>query len=205
VSVRLIREIHRELLTGARGSHLEPGELRQSQNWIGPGGCTLAEATFVPPPPAVVPQSLGELEHFLHEKSDLPLLIRIGLAHAQFETIHPFLDGNGRVGRLLITFLLCERGVLRKSVLYLSLAPVDGLVSPAYVVARPFKGNDVRYFNYLFRTPEYMQEVENFSRGIVSDRNRLYWQSFKQMPTPRPRVENSRPLSVSSGTRTGGS
>lgn len=120
VSVRLIREIHRELLTGVRGSHLEPGELRRSQNWIGPGGCTLAEATFVPPPPDVVPEALGELERFLHNQSDVPLLVRIGLAHAQFETIHPFLDGNGRVGRLLIAFLLCERGVLGKPVLYLS-------------------------------------------------------------------------------------
>jgi Fic family protein len=120
VSVRLIREIHRELLTGARGSHLEPGELRRSQNWIGPGGCTLSEATFVPPPPQVVPEALGELERFLHADSALPMLVRIGLAHAQFETIHPFLDGNGRVGRLLITFLLCERGMLAKPVLYLS-------------------------------------------------------------------------------------
>jgi len=120
VSVRLIREIHRELLSGARGSHLEPGELRRSQNWVGPGGCTLSEATFVPPPPHVVPEALGDLERFLHGRSSLPMLIQIGLAHAQFETIHPFLDGNGRVGRLLITFLLCERGVLAKPVLYLS-------------------------------------------------------------------------------------
>jgi Fic family protein len=103
-----------------RGSRLTPGELRHSQNWIGPGGCTLAEATFVPPPPHEVPHALGDLERFLHAASDLPMLVRIGLAHAQFETIHPFLDGNGRVGRLLITFLLCERGILRKPVLYLS-------------------------------------------------------------------------------------
>lgn len=120
VSVRLIREIHTELLRGVRGSRLTPGELRRSQNWIGPGGCTLAEATFVPPPPAEVPAALGALESFLHVEDDLPLLVKIGLAHAQFETIHPFLDGNGRIGRLLITFLLCERGVLRKPVLYLS-------------------------------------------------------------------------------------
>jgi Fic family protein len=120
VSVRLIREIHAELLKGVRGSRLTPGELRKSQNWIGPGGCTLADATFVPPPPAEVPAALGALERFLHEHDDLPLLVKIGLAHAQFETIHPFLDGNGRVGRLLVTFLLCERGVLRKPVLYLS-------------------------------------------------------------------------------------
>lgn len=120
VSVRLIREIHERLLQGVRGSRLTPGELRRSQNWIGPAGCSLAEATFVPPPPHQVPADLGALETFLHAGSDLPELVQIGLAHAQFETIHPFLDGNGRVGRLLISFLLCERGILLKPVLYLS-------------------------------------------------------------------------------------
>src|SRR5690606_26580469 len=120
VSVRLIREIHEKLLEGVRGSHLTPGELRTSQNWIGPSGCSLNEATFVPPPAHEVPNLLADLEKFLHAESGLPLLIRIGLAHAQFETIHPFLDGNGRVGRLLITFLLCEQKVLTKPVLYLS-------------------------------------------------------------------------------------
>ena len=120
VSSRLIREIHAKLLTGVRGAHLAPGELRTSQNWVGPGGCTLTEAIFVPPPPAEVPDALSALESFLHADDSLPLLIKIGLAHAQFETIHPFLDGNGRVGRLLITFLLCERQILPKPVLYLS-------------------------------------------------------------------------------------
>jgi Fic family protein len=120
VSVRLLREIHTELMTGVRGSRLTPGELRRSQNWIGPGGATLATASFVPPPPEEVARALGDLETFLHRQDDVPLLVKIGLAHAQFETIHPFLDGNGRLGRLLITFLLCERGVLQKPVLYLS-------------------------------------------------------------------------------------
>ena len=120
LSVRLIREIHERLLDGVRGSRLAPGELRRTQNWIGSGGCTLSEATFVPPPPDIVPQALSDLEKFFHTESDLPLLIRIGLMHAQFETIHPFLDGNGRIGRLLITLLLCENGVLHKPVLYLS-------------------------------------------------------------------------------------
>jgi len=120
VSVRLIREIHAKLLSGVRGHHLTPGELRTSQNWIGPSGCTLNEATFVPPPPHEVPEALGALERFLHAETDLPLLVKIGIAHAQFETIHPFLDGNGRIGRLLITFLLCEENVLQKPVLYLS-------------------------------------------------------------------------------------
>src|SRR3954454_24797306 len=120
VCVRLIREIHEQLLRGVRGSKLTPGELRRTQNWIGPGGCTLKEATFVPPPPGDVQTLLGSLESFIHEDDGLPLLIKIGLAHAQFETIHPFLDGNGRIGRLLITFLLCDRGALSKPVLYLS-------------------------------------------------------------------------------------
>ncbi len=120
ISVRLIREIHAELMRGVRGGRLQPGELRTSQNWIGPPGCTLNTATFVPPPPHAVPEVMGELEKFLHQQDDLPPLIKIALAHVQFETIHPFLDGNGRVGRLLITFLLTERGVLHKPVLYLS-------------------------------------------------------------------------------------
>jgi len=103
-----------------RGSHLTPGGLRTSQNWIGPAGCTLNDATFVPPPPHEVPQALAELERFLYTDTSLPLLVKIGLAHTQLETIHPFLDGNGRVGRLLITFLLCEQTVLLRPVLYLS-------------------------------------------------------------------------------------
>jgi Fic family protein len=99
---------------------LQPGELRRSQNWIGPAGCTLNMATFVPPPAHEVPQTLGQWETFLHNDESLPPLVKIALAHVQFETIHPFLDGNGRVGRLLITFLLTECGVLHKPVLYLS-------------------------------------------------------------------------------------
>ncbi|MCY4113011.1 MAG: Fic family protein [Chloroflexi bacterium] len=120
ISVRLIREIHARLLEGVRGSQMQPGELRRSQNWIGPAGCTLNEATFVPPPHREVPNALGALESFIHSPSKLPVLIQIGLIHAQFESIHPFLDGNGRVGRLLITFLLCQRGILKQPVLYLS-------------------------------------------------------------------------------------
>ncbi len=120
VSVRLIRELHERLLSGTRGSGLQPGRLRESQNWIGPAGATLSEAIYVPPPHQAVPEALGDLERFIHYEQDLPLLICIGLAHAQFETIHPFLDGNGRVGRLLITLLLCERGALERPVLYLS-------------------------------------------------------------------------------------
>jgi Fic family protein len=120
ISVRLLREIHAELMKDVRGGHLQPGELRSSQNWIGPAGSTLATASFVPPPPHLVPQALGALEQFLHGHTALPPLVKIALAHVQFETIHPFLDGNGRVGRLLITFLLTEGRMLSKPVLYLS-------------------------------------------------------------------------------------
>lgn len=120
VSIRLIREIHERLLKGVRGAHLQPGELRESQNWIGPAGVTLSNATFIPPPPHEVPIALSDLERFIHSRDTMRPLIRIGLTHAQFETIHPFLDGNGRVGRLLITFLLCQQGILQSPVLYLS-------------------------------------------------------------------------------------
>ncbi|MYC59433.1 MAG: Fic family protein [Gammaproteobacteria bacterium] len=118
--IRLIREIHEILMTHVRGSKLTPGELRHSQNWIGTPGCSLQEAVFVPPPPDEVAPALGALECFLHDPGDLPALVQIGLAHAQFETIHPFLDGNGRVGRLLITFFLCQQEILQQPVLYLS-------------------------------------------------------------------------------------
>ena len=120
LSIRLIREIHERLMEGARGGGLQPGELRRSQNWIGPAGCTLNEATYVPPPPHAVQNALGELENFLHAPDHLAPLLRIGMAHAQFEAIHPFLDGNGRTGRLLITFFLCQQEILPKPVLCLS-------------------------------------------------------------------------------------
>lgn len=120
VSLRLIREIHRVLLEGVRGSERTPGEFRTSQNWIGASGSSLRDATYVPPPPAAMQAALDNFEKFIHDETPMPVLLKIGLAHAQFETIHPFLDGNGRVGRLLITFLLCERGILQRPLLYLS-------------------------------------------------------------------------------------
>ncbi len=120
LSQRLIREIHAELLRDGRGSHATPGEFRTSQNWIGAAGASLSQATFVPPPVAEMKQALSDFERFLHEGDETALLIRVGLAHAQFETIHPFIDGNGRVGRLLITFLLAHGGALRAPLLYLS-------------------------------------------------------------------------------------
>ena len=120
LSLRLIREIHGVLLSKGRGSDKQPGEFRQSQNWI--GGTRPGTAAFVPPPPDLVLDCMNALELFLHEeRTDLPLLIKAGLVHVQFETIHPFLDGNGRLGRLLTTFMLCAAGVLREPILYLSL------------------------------------------------------------------------------------
>ena len=120
LSLRLIREIHAILLEDTRGADKQPGEFRLSQNWIGPPGATLAQASFVPPPPTDLLDLLGEFESYLHSGEQYPILIHTGLVHAQFETIHPFLDGNGRIGRLLITFLLCHHGVLRRPLLYLS-------------------------------------------------------------------------------------
>ena len=120
LSNRLLREIHGVLLSRGRGSDKTPGEFRRSQNWI--GGSRPDKADFVPPQHRAVPDCMAELESFLHARADgLPLLLRAGLAHLQFETIHPFLDGNGRVGRLLVTLLLCQAGVLREPLLYLSL------------------------------------------------------------------------------------
>jgi len=121
LSNRLIREVHAELMQGVRGEHSTPGEFRTSQNWIGALGSDLNNARFVPPPPHEMNQALGSLEKFMHDRESFPVLVHAALVHAQFETIHPFLDGNGRVGRLLITFLLCERGVLSRPLLYISL------------------------------------------------------------------------------------
>ena len=120
VSLRLIREMHERLMHGVRGDSMTPGEFRRSQNWIGPPGCTLADAAFVPPPVAEMTQALSDFEKYLHEPPVLPPLVRLALIHYQFEAIHPFLDGNGRIGRLLITLLLCVEGLLPQPLLYLS-------------------------------------------------------------------------------------
>jgi Fic family protein len=155
VSIRLIREIHERLLAGVRGGQLAPGELRTSQNWIGPSGSTIMDASFVPPPPDVVPEALGNLEKFIHGTQPLPMLVRIGIAHAQLETIHPFLDGNGRVGRLMIALLLSEWRVLQKPVLYLS---------------HYFKKHRQRYYESLQTvrdTGDWEQWLHFFLTGIV--------------------------------------
>ncbi|MHB0968393.1 MAG: Fic family protein [Thermoanaerobaculia bacterium] len=133
LSNRLIREIHAVLLSRGRGSGKEPGEFRRSQNWI--GGTRPGNAVFVPPPPHRIDACMSALEKFLHDdKAPIPKLVRAALTHVQFETIHPFLDGNGRVGRLLITFQLCHYGMLRDPLLYLSLY---------------FKENRARYYELL--------------------------------------------------------
>jgi Fic family protein len=135
VSLRLIREIHGILLQGGRGANKTPGEFRRSQNWI--GGSRPGNAAFVPPPPERLMECLDSFEHFLHdEKHKLPVLVEAGLIHVQFESIHPFLDGNGRLGRLLITLLLCAKGSLREPLLYLSLF---------------FKAHRERYYDLLQR------------------------------------------------------
>lgn len=118
VSARLLRETHGLLLAGVRGADKAVGEFRRDQNWI--GGTSPSNARFVPPPWNVVPDAIANLEHYLHDSSD-PLLVRVAVGHAQFETIHPFLDGNGRLGRLMITLVLCAEGVLKQPLLYLSL------------------------------------------------------------------------------------
>lgn len=119
LSMRLLCETHRRLMAGVRGDTKQPGKIRRSQNWI--GGSRPGNAVFVPPPPQALPDLLTALEKYLHEDDDLPKLVRAGLAHVQFETIHPFLDGNGRIGRLLVTLLLEHWGLLAKPLLYLSL------------------------------------------------------------------------------------
>ncbi len=135
LSLRLIKEIHAILLRHSRGSDKEPGAFRRSQNWI--GGSRPGNALYVPPPPHEVLPAMGALEKFLHgEPVKVPMLIRAGLAHAQFESIHPFLDGNGRLGRLLITFVLCAEGALSQPLLYLSLY---------------FKQNRAQYYEVLQR------------------------------------------------------
>lgn len=119
LSLRLTRKLHGKLMAGVRGDHATPGDFRKSQNWIGSPGATLSNAMYVPPPPEVLMDCLGAWEKFLHDRS-LPVLVQTALMHVQFEAIHPFLDGNGRVGRLLITLFLVERDVLPTPLLYLS-------------------------------------------------------------------------------------
>ena len=155
MSIRLIKEIHQVLLADARGKEKTPGEFRYSQNWIGAAGCSLKEASFVPPPPQDAVQAMGDLELFLHKPSALPALVICALVHYQFETIHPFLDGNGRLGRLLITFYLCWKEVLHQPFLYLSYY---------------FKLHRQEYYdrlNAVRTTGDYEQWIAFFLRGVI--------------------------------------
>ncbi|MBX2835095.1 MAG: Fic family protein [Micavibrio sp.] len=158
LSLRLIREIHEKLMDNARGGNKQPGEFRTSQNWI--GGSRPSKATFVPPPPEHLMECLDSFEKFLHdENTKLPVLIKAALAHVQFETIHPFLDGNGRLGRLLITFILCTHGILKEPLLYLSLY---------------LKTNRQDYYNHLQsvrETGDWEAWIEFFLQGVIDTAN----------------------------------
>lgn len=156
LSIRLIHEIHAQLLDGVRGTNKSPGEFRRTQNWIGPAGCSLKEATYVPPPPHLIMEVMGDLEKYYHEEDSIPVLIKAAIIHAQFETIHPYLDGNGRLGRLLITFALCEKKVMPQPLLYLSLF---------------FKEHRSAYYDHLMkvRTEGAWEEwITFFLRGVRS-------------------------------------
>lgn len=152
--MRLIKETHSILLSGVRGNEKSPGEFRKSQNWIGYAGCILNTASFVPPAPGEMEKSLTDLEKYIHEDSFIPNLIKIALIHYQFETIHPFLDGNGRMGRLLIVLFLKERGLIEYPVLYLSYF---------------FKKNRNRYYELLNNVRvkgEFEEWIKFFIKGI---------------------------------------
>lgn len=154
ISTRLIKEMHKVLMAGVRGSNKTPGEFRISQNWIGPIGAPLAMAEFVPPPPEEMNAAISDLEKYIHSDDGLPPLVRAALVHAQFETIHPFLDGNGRLGRLLITFVLCSWGIMERPLLYLSYF---------------FKANRTEYYSRLMATRtkgDWEGWVKFFLRGI---------------------------------------
>lgn len=156
LSLRLIREIHSVLLKDVRGAERNPGEFRRTQNWIGPAGCTLSTATFVPPAVPDMMGALSELEQYFYSDDELPPLIKIAMIHAQFESIHPFLDGNGRMGRLLITFWLCQQKILSQPLLYLSYY---------------FKKNRNEYYDRLMQVRkkgDWEQWVKFFLDGVAS-------------------------------------
>jgi Fic family protein len=167
LSNRLIREIHGVLLSRGRGQHKDPGEFRRSQNWI--DGTRPGNASFVPPPHTEVPECMAALERFHHAEDDgLPVLVRAGLAHVQFETIHPFLDGNGRVGRLLITFLLCHAGVLQEPLLFLSLYLKQNRTAYYELLDRVRRTGDWETWLAFF-----LEGVRTTAEGAVSTAQRL--------------------------------
>jgi Fic family protein len=158
ISLRLLGELHERLMDGVRGGHLTPGEFRRTQNWIGPPGCSLNDATYVPPPVHEMLNSLGQLEKYIHVEPSpmrLPALIRMALIHYQFEAIHPYLDGNGRIGRLLITLILCAEKLLDQPLLYLS----------AF-----FEKNRSEYYGLLLAVSqrgEWAPWIDYFLRGVT--------------------------------------
>lgn len=174
LSLRLIREIHHFLLQGVRGANRHPGEFRTTQNWIGHLGGTIGKAKFVPPTPVDMNSALSDLERFIHLEKSLPVLIKIGLVHAQFETIHPFLDGNGRMGRLLITFILCYEGILRKPLLYLShFFKVHRLEYYEHLQNIRDKGDWESWLKFFLRgVDEVAQEATKTARNIVQLREK---------------------------------
>jgi Fic family protein len=157
LSLRLVKELHEKLMQGVRGNTATPGDFRRTQNWIGPGGCTLAEATYVPPPAGRLMECLVSWETFLHDDS-LPPLVHAALAHSQFEAIHPFLDGNGRVGRLLITLLLVAKDVLPAPLLYLSAFFVAGQAEDALSRIQRIDAVLLGWRTKLAATPTRLQE-----------------------------------------------
>ncbi|MEA3223129.1 MAG: Fic family protein [Thermodesulfobacteriota bacterium] len=168
ISIRLIREIHEVLMEGARGAHATPGEIRRSQNWIGSPGCSLNDATYVPPPVEEMKQALSDWEKYLHSNPGEPPLIQCALMHYQFEAIHPFLDGNGRIGRLLIAFFLCERGYLTQPLLYLS-AFFDKFRNEYYSrLLAVSQGGDWRGWIGFF-----LQGVSNQCKNALSDAKKI--------------------------------
>jgi Fic family protein len=181
LSNRLIREIHGVLLSRGRGSGKDPGEFRRSQNWI--GGSRPGNAAFVPPPQSAVPECMAALERFVHAEADgLPVLVRAGLTHVQFETIHPFLDGNGRIGRLLITLLLCHAGVLREPLLYLSLHLKQNRPTYYELLDRVRRDGDWEAWLAFF-----LEGVKQVAEGAVSTAERL----GEMFRADRARVEGS--------------
>lgn len=166
LSNRLLREIHGVLLARGRGREKDPGEFRRSQNWI--GGSRPGNAAFVPPPPQVVQDCMSDLERFLHADEDVPVVIRAALAHVQFETIHPFLDGNGRVGRLLVTLLLCHAEVLKAPLLYLSLYLKENREEYYHLLDRVRQDGDWEAWLAFF-----LEGVRQTAEGAVSTARRL--------------------------------
>lgn len=184
ISLRLIKEIHAILMKGVRGQHLTPGEFRRSQNWIGPAGCTLNNATYVPPPVEEMKEALGDLEKFVHNKEALDGLIQCSVMHYQFEVIHPFLDGNGRIGRLLTILFLCERQYLKYPLLYLS----------AY-----FERNRTQYYEKLLGVSQkgdwpgwiklFLKAIADESRDAIDNSKSV----LSLLDNYRKRVEQKRP------------